>query len=694
MNKKTMILIMVVSIAVVLFMSLWGMSAEGDTEKILLFAPLSLLCVIAFLLRLLLKAQKEKEKEKEIVLNTFKNMPILYAREEIVSDENGMIVDLILTSVNDRFAENIAQREDSIGKSGHEVFADIFPLFIEKSNLAKQTGKPVNFQYYFPVNETSYEITAVCVEDGRFMDFFCMDCTKLHRARKELTEFSEKMALALEVSNVYPWRWNIDKRNGECQIITRDETGKLVYDSVLIQEDDVFSRIESSDRMRVRKAVDDLISGRAHIMKEEYRTSPVSTGHNNLEWVEATAIVGERDSNGRPISLVGSLQIITSRKKMEEELILAKAHAEESNKLKSAFLANMSHEIRTPLNAIVGFSGIIVNEKDEKRRNKYVDIIEANNELLLRLVSDILDLSKVESGAMEYTHSEFDLNKLMEEMNGTLQLRLDRKKQVVLSYTCGLEKCVIRSERNRLMQLVTNLVTNAIKFTDSGTINLGYELQNDMLRFYVSDTGCGISKDKQKDVFNRFVKLNDFKQGFGLGLTICKSIVNDLGGEIGVESEEGKGSTFWFTIPYIPVEKAVKADTPVVHVKAGNPSSKNNILVAEDNESNYELISAILSDDYNLFHAWNGRQAIEMFKECNPQLILMDINMPEMDGYEATRAIRRLSTEIPILALTAYAYASDEERILASGMNAYMSKPVNAVQLRKRIESLLNGNIT
>lgn len=691
MNKKTMILIMVVSIAVVLFMSLWGMSAEGDTEKILLFAPLSLLCVIAFLLRLLLKAQKEKE--KEIVLNTFKNMPILYAREEIVSDENGMIVDLILTSVNDRFAENITQREDCIGKSGHEVFADIFSLFIEKSNLAKQTGKPVNFQYYFPVNETAYEITAVCAEDGRFIDFFCMDCTKLHRARKELKEFSEKMALALEVSQVFSWCWNIDEHNGYCQIITRDETGKPVYDSVSIKEDEVLSHIDSNDRIRVRKAVDDLIAGRTHIMKEEYRTNPVATGHNNLEWVEATAVVGERDSYGRPISLVGSLQIITRRKKMEEELVLAKAREEEANKQKSAFLANMSHEIRTPLNAIVGFSGLIVNEKDENKRNKYVHIIESNNELLLRLVGDILDLSKVEAGAMEYTHSEFDLNKLMEDMNGTLQLRLDKKKQVVLSYKCGLEQCVIRSERNRLTQLVTNLVTNAIKFTEHGTINFGYELQNDMLRFYVSDTGCGISKDKQKDVFNRFVKLNDFKQGFGLGLPICKSIVNALGGEIGVESEAGKGSTFWFTIPYVPVKKKVKTDAPV-RITVASPSTKSNILVAEDNESNYELVSAILTDDYNLFHAWNGRQAIEMFKECNPQLILMDINMPEMDGYEATRAIRKLSTDIPILALTAYAYASDEERILASGMNAYMSKPVNAQQLRIRIDSLLNGDVT
>lgn len=687
MNKKTMILIMVVSITVVLFMSLWSMSAKENSEKILLFTPLPLLCVIASLLRLLLKAQKEKE------LRLINTMPLFYMREETVLDENGKIVDLIYRDVNDRFATEILKREDCIGKFNSELFPDSMPIFLQNSNLAKQTEKPVNFQYYYSDNDTFFEIMVLPSEEGRFMEYFCMDCTRLYRVRRELKEFSEKMALALEVSNVYPWRWNIDKQNGDCQTITRDETGKLVYDSVFIKEDEVFSHIDSNDRMRVRKAVDDLIAGRTHIMKEEYRTNPVATGHNNLEWVEATAVVGERDSDGRPVSLVGSLQIITRRKKMEEELILAKAHAEESNKLKSAFLANMSHEICTPLNAIVGFSGLIVNEKDENKRNKYVQVIESNNELLLKLIGDILDLSKVEAGSMEYTHSEFDLNKLMEDMNGTLQLRLDKKKQVVLSYKCGLEQCVIRSERNRLTQLVTNLVTNAIKFTEHGTINFGYELRNDMLRFYVSDTGCGIPKEKQKDVFKRFVKLNGFKQGFGLGLPICESIVNALGGEIGVESEAGKGSTFWFTIPYVPVERTVKTDAPV-RITVATPSVKSNILVAEDNESNYELVSAILSDDYNLFHTWNGRQAIEMFKECNPQLILMDINMPEMDGYEATRAIRKLSTDIPILALTAYAYASDEERILASGMNSYMSKPVNAQQLCIRIDSLLNGNIT
>lgn len=312
MNKKTMILIMVVSITVVLFMSLWSMSAKENSEKILLFTPLPLLCVIASLLRLLLKAQKEKE------LRLINTMPLFYMREETVLDENGKIVDLIYRDVNDRFATEILKREDCIGKFNSELFPDSMPIFLQNSNLAKQTEKPVNFQYYYSDNDTFFEIMVLPSEEGRFMEYFCMDCTRLYRVRRELKEFSEKMALALEVSNVYPWRWNIDKQNGDCQTITRDETGKLVYDSVFIKEDEVFSHIDSNDRMHVRKAVDDLIAGRTHIMKEEYRTNPVATGHNNLEWVEATAVVGERDSDGRPVSLVGSLQIITRRKKWKK----------------------------------------------------------------------------------------------------------------------------------------------------------------------------------------------------------------------------------------------------------------------------------------------------------------------------------------------------------------------------------------
>lgn len=374
---------------------------------------------------------------------------------------------------------------------------------------------------------------------------------------------------------------------------------------------------------------------------------------------------------------------------MENELLMAKQKAEESDRLKSAFLANMSHEIRTPLNAIVGFSSLIASAENDENKDKYSQIIETNSDLLLQLIGDILDLSKIEAGTLEFKHSDFDLNKLLTEIESSLQLRLPHSKPVTLSLKPGMAQCIIKSDRNRLTQVITNLITNAIKFTERGDISISYVQEGDMLRFQVADSGCGIADDKKKDIFKRFVKLNSFKTGTGLGLPICKSIIESLGGEIGVISDLGQGSTFWFTIPYIPAVSPEKKDMASRKISEFS-SQKKTILIAEDNDSNYELIDAILSSKYNLVHAWNGQEAVEMFNECNPRLIIMDINMPVMDGYEATREIRKLTSDVPILALTAYAYASDEERILNSGMNAYMSKPIDSRLLKNHVTKMLN----
>ena len=296
------------------------------------------------------------------------------------------------------------------------------------------------------------------------MKYFGVDRTNLYHLRKEKEWMLKQVALALEVSQVFSWQWKVGEHHGMCQRASRDDDGNIVYINIPVTEDKVYSHVGSNDRERMKKAIDDLIAGKTAFMREEYRTVPEALGYKTLEWVESTAIVGERSEDGRPLTLVGSYQIITHRKKQEEELILAKERAEESNRLKSTFLANMSHEIRTPLNAIVGFCNLLANGNvDADKRNKYMRVIESNNELLLKLIGDILDLSKIEAGAVEFAFSEFDLNKLMEEMDKTFQQRMSDGKPVVLSYKCGLERCVIRSERNRLMQLVTNLVANAIK---------------------------------------------------------------------------------------------------------------------------------------------------------------------------------------------------------------------------------------
>ena len=213
------------------------------------------------------------------------------------------------------------------------------------------------------------------------------------------------------------------------------------------------------------------------------------------------------------------------------------------------------------------------------------------------------------------------------------------------------------------------------------------------LYFDVTDTGCGIPKDKQESIFGRFVKLNSFAQGTGLGLSICRTLVEHMGGHIGVDSEEGKGSTFWFSLPY----KAASTSAGTMQKTEIQPISvekdKLTILIAEDNESNYRLFESILGHDYHLIHAWDGREAVERFKRENPQIILMDINMPVMDGYEATQEIRKYSAKVPIIAVTAFAYASDEQRVMENGFDGYMPKPINARQLKAQITEIMQKRI-
>ena len=238
---------------------------------------------------------------------------------------------------------------------------------------------------------------------------------------------------------------------------------------------------------------------------------------------------------------------ITDLKIMERKLRLAKEEAEESNRIKSAFLANMSHEIRTPLNAIVGFSSLLVQGENPEEREQYMAIVEENNELLLQLISDILDLSKIEAGTFDFVKQELDVNQLCEDMVRTMKLKARPGVEVVFDHR--LPECIIVSDRNRLNQVIANFMNNAIKFTSTGSIRLGYgQAETNLLRFYVADTGIGIIQEKQAEIFDRFVKLNSFVHGTGLGLSISKSIVEQLGGTIGVESESGKGACFWFTL--------------------------------------------------------------------------------------------------------------------------------------------------
>ena len=258
---------------------------------------------------------------------------------------------------------------------------------------------------------------------------------------------------------------------------------------------------------------------------------------------------------GRKPLLIGISWDITNLQNIEQELIRARIKAEQSDRLKSAFLANMSHEIRTPLNAIVGFSDLLVDTENIEERREYIQIVKENNDLLLQLISDILDLSKIEAGTFEFTNGDVDVNLLCEDIVRSMGMKAKEEVELVLDN--HLPVCHVISDRNRIHQVISNFVNNAMKFTSEGSIHVGYKLKDGELEFYVEDTGIGIEKEQLPHIFERFVKLNSFVHGTGLGLSICQSIVEQLGGRIGVDSEKGKGSRFWFTIPGVIVTEEV-----------------------------------------------------------------------------------------------------------------------------------------
>lgn len=364
---------------------------------------------------------------------------------------------------------------------------------------------------------------------------------------RQAQDLNQKYQLVLKASNMMTWTWDVRAGIIECNNIyltQRSARDKGINGTFKMSPDEFYSGAYPDDLDRLRDKMEALASGEGQPVDEEIRYLD-DTGQNYI-WIEIFAITGKTDPAGKPTHLIGGTALIHQRKLMEQEL-RDKEKVEEANRLKSAFLANMSHEIRTPLNAIVGFSNLLAQTNPTEETKEFCEIIETNNELLLQLVNDILDLSKIEAGQMDFIYSEFNVSTLFRNLYQTFQSRV--KDGVTLYCEIPEQDCVIYSEKNRLTQVITNFLTNACKFTFQGSIRMGYKEREDGLYFYVKDTGKGIERKNLPHVFERFAKFDSFIQGTGLGLSICQTILENLHGKIGVESEEGKGSTFWFTIP-------------------------------------------------------------------------------------------------------------------------------------------------
>lgn len=392
----------------------------------------------------------------------------------------------------------------------------------------------------------------------------------------------------------------------------------------------------------------------------------------------------------------------SERKQMEEELIKAKEKAEENEKLKSAFLANMSHEIRTPMNGIIGFAKLLKKANITlEQKDKYIEIINTSGSHLLNLINDIIDISKIDAKQMTIHESEININKLIKELYSIYHSQLITKCKTNIqlkSTTCLSDnKAFIFTDETRLRQILTNLLSNATKFTEIGTIEFGYNLNNNKLIFFVKDTGIGIPEDKKQIIFERFIQgagnIEKLYGGAGLGLSISKACTELLGGNIWLDSSTDKGTTFYFSIPYNysshenPEEESLK-------IKDTNFNNYN-ILIVEDDLTNLAYLKELFEPfNINIIETNNGKDAINIVKQ-NPSIdiILMDVQLPEINGYETMKQIKDYSPHIPIIIQTAFAFESDKQKSINAGSDGYISKPIDSEKLFEMIKKIKKNKL-
>lgn len=537
---------------------------ERNKYYLALFFSLMALAVIYVIW--LRRALHERSRRLEIMRSyssLVENMPVLYARVELIFDPGARIIDYVYREVNPTFEKYILPKEKILGKKYSELNPDYSPELPDRYSELND-NRQITFQYYLEKTKTHLTVISIHSKTKGCVDVFGVDNTELVLTQQMLKSTNHKLSAALDAADMTPWKWDLRTGLLSCNVshdlyVTEEE---VTHDGnlIIVPTSACFAKICDEDRERVRDAFERLANGETQKMREEYRVGRqwLPSPQQN-EWVEVRAAVDERDANGKPLSLIGTSMTVTQRKEMEEALVQAKVKAEEANTLKSSFLANISHEIRTPLNAIVGFSSLLVSAERgiSEEKQEYINIIENNNTLLLQLISDVLDLSKIEAGTMESDYAPIDVHGLFIELEDTFRLR-NKKSGICICYHRRTTECVVKADRNRLVQVMMNLMNNAVKFTGEGSIEFGFDVREDgFLHFYVTDTGCGIPEERLEEIFGNFVKLNSFVQGTGLGLTICRAIVERMGGKIGAVSRLGQGSTFWFTLPYTANEEKI-----------------------------------------------------------------------------------------------------------------------------------------
>ena len=489
------------------------------------------------------------DNSEKILRNIYKNLP---AGVELY-DKDGYLVD-----INDKELEifGLSDKHEALGVN---LFDNPnIPLEVKEKLRAKED---VNFSINYDFSKINQyvnsrrngiinlttKVTALYDSQNRFINylFINIDTTETTNAYTKIQEFENLFLLIGDYAKVGFAHFNVLTRDGYAQDTWYRNLGEK-EGTPMPQVIGVYAHVVPEDQAVLKNFVGEVKTGKATSLRKEVR---VCRENGKYTWTSINVMVRDYRPQDGIIEMLCINYDITPLKETEQKLIIARDKAEELDRLKSAFLANMSHEIRTPLNAIVGFSSLLAETDSRSERQEYIKIVQENNELLLQLISDILDLSKIEAGTFNFVYTNVDVNETCAEIIKSMSMKVS--KGVELIFEEPFPECYIYTDKNRFTQVISNFINNALKFTQQGCITLGYEqVSHQKIKFYVRDTGMGIPEEKQKSVFERFVKLNTFVQGTGLGLSICKSIVSQMGGEIGVDSTEGVGSCFWFTHPY------------------------------------------------------------------------------------------------------------------------------------------------
>ena len=489
------------------------------------------------------------DNSEKILRNIYKNLP---AGVELY-DKDGYLVD-----INDKELEifGLSDKNEALGVN---LFDNPnIPLEVKERLRAKED---VNFSINYDFSKINQyvdsrrngiinlttKVTALYDSQNRFINylFINIDTTETTNAYTKIQEFENLFLLIGDYAKVGFAHFNVLTRDGYAQDTWYRNLGEK-EGTPMPQVIGVYAHVVPEDQAVLKNFVGEVKTGKATSLRKEVR---VCRENGKYTWTSINVMVRDYRPQDGIIEMLCINYDITPLKETEQKLIIARDKAEELDRLKSAFLANMSHEIRTPLNAIVGFSSLLAETDSRNERQEYIKIVQENNELLLQLISDILDLSKIEAGTFNFVYTNVDVNETCAEIIKSMSMKVG--KGIELIFEEPFPECYIYTDKNRFTQVISNFINNALKFTQQGSITLGYEqVSHQKIKFYVRDTGMGIPEEKQKSVFERFVKLNTFVQGTGLGLSICKSIVSQMGGEIGVDSTEGIGSCFWFTHPY------------------------------------------------------------------------------------------------------------------------------------------------